>query len=415
MTAPPDVVIIGGGAIGVCSAYYLLERGFSVTVVERGEIGAACSYGNAGLIVPSHAIPLAAPGVWRQGVKWLLNTASPLYIKPRFNSDLARWLLLFLSACNPRRQPRAIDTLAELTHASRALFDELAAREGSAFGYTRHGSLALYLSSAALEKGAQEAYLLREHGVETQVLNAEEVRAVEPNILLSVVGGVRFLSDAHVTPHRFVQEIARAVEERGGVIQTNTEVRGFHKDGRRITGVVTSAGMLTSREIVLASGAWSPGVSRDLGAYLPIQPAKGYSITIDTPTNAPSLPLHFSEIKVVATPMGDMLRFAGTLELTGFDLSINQRRVDGIKRGVLRYLPLESNLDSGKVWRGLRPLSPDTLPILGRTQRYENLIFATGHGMFGISLAPITGYLVAQIAANSSPTCDITPLSPDRF
>src|SRR4029078_10730053 len=138
-------------------------------------------------------------------------------------------------------------------------------------------------------------------------------------------------------------------------------------------------------------GTWSSGIARDLDVYLPIQPAKGYSITIESPATAPSLPLHLSEMKVVVTPMGDKLRFAGTLELAGFDQSINQKRVDGIKQGVLRYLPSEPNLDAGKVWSGLRPLSPDTLPIVGRTHRCDNLILAAGHGMLGISLAPITG------------------------
>lgn len=415
MPTSSDVLILGGGAIGVCSAYYLLRRGYSVTLIDKGEVGAGSSYGNAGLIVPSHSIPLSAPGVWRQGLKWLLNPASPLYIKPRPDPDLLRWLLLFLRACDPRRLSRAIDTLAQLTHASRTLFGELAALDGAAFDYAERGGLALYLSAESLDKGAEEAHLLSDHGVEAQVLNADDVRRIEPNVLSSVVGGVYFPTDAHLTPHKFVEQMAQRVGAAGGVILTNMNVLGVQCHGRGVTSVNTSAGQFSAREIVLASGAWTPAIARDLGIFAPIQPAKGYSITVDRQPNSPSIPLHLSELKVVVTPMGDKLRFAGTLELAGFDTSINGRRVAAIKNGIRRYLPEHAAVDSAQAWYGLRPLTPDTLPLLGRHRRYDNLIVAAGHGMLGISLAPITGRLMAQIVAGSTPDYDLTLLSPNRF
>lgn len=411
----PDVLIIGGGAIGVCSAYYLLQHGFSVTLVEKGELGAGSSYGNAGLIVPSHSVPLAAPGVWRQGLKWLLDPASPLYIKPRLDADLMRWMLLFLRACDPKRLPPAVDMLAALTHASRDLFRQLANLDGAAFDYAERGGLALYLGAEALDRGAEEAHLLREHGVETQVLDAAGVRRIEPNVLPAVMGGVYFPTDAHLTPHTFVREMAQRVQASGGVILTNTDVTGFRREGRGVTVVSTASGILNARQIVLASGAWSPHVARDLGIWLPIQPAKGYSLTVDRPSNAPSVPLHLSELKVVVTPMGDKLRFAGTLELAGFDTTVNERRVEGIKRGIRQYLPHIVGVEGTKAWYGLRPLSPDTLPIIGRHKAYDNLIVAAGHGMLGISLAPVTGHLVAQIAVGQSPDFDLSLVSPNRF
>lgn len=415
MHTQPDVVIVGGGAVGLCCAYYLLELGFTVTLLEKGEVGTGSSYGNGGLIVPSHAVPLAAPGVWRQGLKWMFSPTSPLYIKPRPDPELLRWLLLFLSASDGRRLVPALTALAQLSHASRALFGQLAVLDGMSFGYAHKGGLALFRSEAALAKGAEEAHLLREHGVETRVLGAADVRAIEPALDPSVVGGVYFPPDAHVNPYEFVQQLARVVEARGGVILRNTAVTRFERDGDRITAVHTSAGKFEPREVVLASGAWSPSVARDLRLRLPIQPAKGYSITVDMPENAPVTPLHLSEIKVVVTPMGAKLRFAGTLELAGFDLTINQRRVEAIRRGIPNYLPLEIDHARAEVWSGLRPLTPDTLPIVGRTRRCKNLILATGHGMLGVSLAPVTGQLVAELAAGTAPSHDLTLLSPDRF
>jgi len=415
LSSQPDVVIAGGGAVGICCAYFLLEHGFSVTLVEKGEVGAGSSYGNAGLIVPSHAVPLSAPGVWKQGIKWMLDPASPLYIKPRLDMDLFRWLLLFLAATKPQRQPPAIRALSGLSHASRALFAGLSALDGMGFGFEHRGGLALYCHPEALEGGAEEAHLLREHGVGADVLDAEGVRRIEPNVLPSVIGGVYFPPDAHLIPHEFVQQLARRVQERGGVIQPHTEVTGFHTQGRRVTGVLTSNGTLTPREVVLASGAWSPAVARDLRLKLPIQPAKGYSLTVKATPDSPSVPLHLSELKVVVTPMGDKIRFAGTLELAGLDFTIQPRRLEGIKRGVGRYLPMQAEWPTAEIWRGLRPLTPDTLPIIGRTMRYDNLILATGHGMLGVSLAPVTGQLIAEVAAQQPPSHDLSLLSPDRF
>lgn len=399
----------------MCCAYYFLERGFSVTLIEKSDVGAGSSYGNGGLIVPSHAVPLAAPGVWRQGLKWMFSPTSPLYIKPRPDPALVRWLLRFLAASDRRRLAPAITALAQLSHASRALFEQLATLDGVSFGYQHKGGLALFRSEEALEKGAEEAHLLLEHGVETRVLGKAEVRTIEPVLDESVVGGVYFPPDAHVIPHEFVQQLARVVEARGGVIQRRTEVTRFELDGDRIVAVHTPAGKIAPREVVLASGAWSPKVALDLKLSLPVQPAKGYSITVEMPANAPATPLHLSEIKVVVTPMGKKVRFAGTLELAGFSLAINQRRVEAIKQGIPKYLPLEIDYEDAEVWSGLRPLTPDTLPIVGRTRRCKNLILATGHGMLGVSLAPITGQLVAELAAGAAPSHDLALLTPDRF
>jgi D-amino-acid dehydrogenase len=302
-----------------------------------------------------------------------------------------------------------------LSQASVKLFDALADHESWQFGYERRGGLYLYRTEGGLEKGVAEAELLGDYGIETQVLDAAGVRALAPSIQPTVIGGICYPEDAHLIPDRFVHSMARRVEERGVCVRTKTEVLSFEMAGRRIAGVVTTRGTFRPEQIALATGAWAPAVVREVGLRLPVQPAKGYSITFESPPDAPRIPLHLDECKVAVTPMGDMLRFGGTLELAGHDLSINQQRVAAIRRAAGEYLTGTENLQLIEVWRGLRPLTPDTLPIIGRSKAVENLVVAGGHGMLGVSLGPITGKLVAQIVAGEAPAIDLTLLGVERF
>lgn len=415
MSKQEDVLIIGGGVIGVCSAYYLSQQGRPVTLVEKGDICSGSSYGNAGLIVPSHAIPLAGPGVLRQGLRWLLDPESPLYVKPRPDPELARWLWQFRAACGEQQMHQTISVLMSLNQAGITLFEELAAIAGQDFGYERLGGLYLFNTQTGFDAGLEEVELLRGLGITPQVLDAEGVRQMVPNVQPSVVGGTYYPEDAHLIPDRLVHALARLAQDQGACLRTSTEVLGFETAGRRITAVGTTRGTFKPDQVVLAAGAWSPVLARSLGLNLPIQPAKGYSLTFKRPPVCPRVPLHLTERKVAVTPMGDMLRFGGTLELAGLDLSINQRRVAAIQQAAGEYLRGVAELELLEIWRGLRPLTPDTLPIIGRSRRFDNLIIATGHGMLGMSLGPITGKLVAQIAGDETPAVDLTPLRVDRF
>lgn len=411
-----DVLIVGGGVIGICIAYYLVEQGHSVTLVEKDDIAAGSSYGNAGLIVPSHVIPLAAPGVPRQGLKWMFDAESPLYIKPRPNLALMRWMWHFLVACRKAPMQHTISVLSELNRFGLGLHQELANIDGLDFGYEQKGGLYLYNTDNGFKKGVKGAHLLKEVGVQTQVLSdLDAVRSIEPQVSESIIGGVYYPDDTHLIPDRFVHQMAQLVESRGVCIKTNTEVLHMETSGNRLSTVITTKGDFKSDWVVLAAGAWSPIISRTLGFELPVQPAKGYSITVKRPTTSPSLPIYFGEQKVVATPMDDMLRFAGTLELAGHDLSINQRRVAAIRRASQEYLLGMNDLELIETWRGLRPLTPDTLPIIGATQRYPNLILATGHGMLGMSLAPVTGKLVAQIVVGEKSDKFVESFRMERF
>jgi D-amino-acid dehydrogenase len=410
-----DVLVIGGGFAGVCSAHYLARRGRKVAIVERGDVASGCSSGNAGLIVPSHSIPMAAPGVLAQGFKWMFDPDSPFYIKPRFSPALFSWLWKFRAACTEERARRSMDVLRDLHRASLALYDDLARLDGLAFGYSREGLLLLYRTGRGFEDGVKEGRLLGQAGIASTPLTPAEVTARVPHARPGLAGGILFPGDAHLDPAAFVRGLARRCEADGVQVHTGTELLGFETSGRKITSVQTTKGGFTADQFVLATGSWSPAVARGLGLRIPIQPAKGYSITVRRPESCPPLPLLLMEAKVAVTPLGDRMRLAGTLELAGLDLSINERRVEAIRRGAREYLDGLDAMESGDVWRGLRPCTPDGLPILGRSRSFENLILATGHAMIGVSLGPITGSLVAQIACGEKPDLDPAPLSPGRF
>ncbi len=410
-----SVIVIGGGVIGVCSAYYLARKGWSVTLVEKGDICAGSSYGNAGLVVPSHCIPLAAPGVFRKAIKWMREPESPFYIQPRLDPDLLVWLWKFRAACTERRVHQGMPVIRDLTYASLALFREFAAIEGFDFGYRQGGLLGVFRTEEGHAEAAREAQLLSQAGIPARVLDAAATLEVEPSLLPGIVGGVLFPDDAQLAPDAFVIGLARIVEKMGARILTSTEVLGFHISGRHIAGVETTRGDLAAEQIVLAAGAWSPLVVRDLGLTLPIQPAKGYSVTYRRPSDGPKIPLMLGEARVVVTPMAETIRFAGTLELAGFDLSITRRRVNAILRSAAKFVGGADGHSMLEIWRGLRPCTPDGLPIIGRSERFANLILATGHGMLGVSLGPVTGKLVAQLASGNEPMIDLNPLKPARF
>jgi len=410
-----EVLIVGGGIIGVCSAYFLARKGRQVTLVEQGDIGSGCSYGNAGLIVPSHSIPLAAPGVLSQGMKWLLDAESPFYIKPRLNSALISWLWQFRAYCKEEPMRKALPLLRDMQRESLALYDEIVKRERLTCDFEQSGNLALFKTQPGFRAGLHEARLLQEFGLLLEILDAAAVRDQEPAVHPDIAGGIYFQEDARLDPALFVQNLAQKSRDCGAKLDTKTRVLGFTVKGRRISEVKTTRGDYSPDQVVLAAGAWSPEVVRDLRLRLPIQPAKGYSITVNRPDKCPRTPLMLGEAKVGVTPLKSALRFAGTLELAGFDMTINQRRVNAIWRAAADYLAEPGEMEVIEIWRGLRPCTPDGLPLLGRSRIVDNLIVATGHAMLGVSLGPITGALVAQIVDGKPPTMDLSALKVERF
>jgi D-amino-acid dehydrogenase len=410
-----DTVVIGGGCIGVCSAYFLACKGKQVTVIDQGQVGAACSYGNAGMIAPSHIIPLAAPGVLMKGLKWMFDPESPFYIKPRLNLALFSWLSRFAMACRKAPMLRGMSLLRNLTQASLDLYEEFAFMDGLGFHFKHKGSLRIYKNPLSFEASVEELELLKAYGITSKVLGHAEVRQIEPNVHSSIVGGIYFPEDAHLNPSEFVRELASCEQNKGVSFLTSTEVLGFETSDGKVSKVRTTRGDFKPDQVVLAAGAWSPQLASALQLTLPIQPAKGYSITIKCCERDDSIPVWLSETRVIVTPMGGILRFAGTLELAGLDFSINQRRVRTIERAVREYLVGMDEYELLEIWGGLRPLTPDGLPIIGRSQIWKNLIIATGHGMQGLALGPITGKIVAQLVCEEKPTVDVGGLGEERF
>ena len=410
-----DVLVIGGGVIGVCCAYYLAMAGRDVTLVEKSEISSGCSYGNAGLVVPSYSIPLAAPGVIAEAIRYMLGKDSPFYIRPRFDSELIRWLWWFQRSSKEAIVRKAIPVLRDLIRASLSLYEQLSAIDGFDFGYQRNGLLVVARSRHGLEEMKKEADLLKEYGIDSKGLDPAEVHKLEPTLLPSLCGGILFPEDAQLLPAEFVRGLAGVVEGLGVKVKTSTEIEELEIHGRRISRVKTNKGNFQPDEVVLAAGAWSPALTRKLALNLPIQAGKGYSVTVEGQAESPQIPLSFREAKTLASPMNGKLRITGILELAGVDLSISQRRVNVILRAAGRYLAHFKGLRVHEVWSGLRPLTPDGLPVVGRPREFENLLLATGHGMLGMSLAPVTGQLIAQLVCGGTSSINLSCLSLDRF
>ena len=413
MNSKHDVAVIGGGVIGVCSAYYLAQKGLKVLLIEKGEIASGCSYGNGGLIVPSHAVPLASPGSLGNGLRWLFDAESPFYIKPRLDVGLFSWLIRFAWASRPEPMTRALPTLRDLLLASRALYEELS--QLASFGFEGNGSLQVFVSESGLEGGLEEAHLLEKFDIPTQELNAADACNLEPALLPSVIGGVYYPRDGHIDPFRFVNAMAEKATELGLEILTGTEVLAFEENRKNITTIKTSNGEFQPQKVVLAAGSWSPALARALRLNIPIQPAKGYSITFEKPAISPKISLLFGEAGAVVNPLGDRLRVAGTLELAGMDSSINERRVRAIRRGANLYLPGLEQARVLETWAGLRPCTPDGLPILSRSESFENLFIAAGHAMLGMSLGPISGKVISQLVNEEKTDVDLAPFRLNRF
>jgi len=415
MNSQYDVVIIGGGVIGVCSAYDLVQKGLSVLLIEKGEIASGCSYGNGGLIVPSHSVPLASPGALGDGLLTLLDPESPFYIKPRLNMELFNWLIRFVLASRRDVMLRSLPVLRDLLLSSAALYDELARTADFDFGYEGKGALWVCLSKERLEHEKKEINLFEKFNMPVQLMDQDEVHHLEPALLPNVIGGVYYPRDGHIDPARFVVGLAEKARGLGVQLWTKTEAMGFETSNSRITRIRTTRGELHPKQVILAAGAWSPDVARSLRLRIPIQAAKGYSVTLEKPDPSPKMPLLFGEARVVVNPLGDALRLAGTLEMAGMDLSFNRRRLDAIRKSSSAYLPGLTEANVIEIWRGLRPCTPDGLPIISRSKDFDNLIVAAGHAMLGMSLGPVTGRLVSQLVCNERTEFDLNPMRMERF
>lgn len=413
-----SVTIVGGGVIGLCTAWFLRRQGIQVTILERGAPDHdSCSLGNAGMVVPSHFVPLAAPGMVEMGLKMMRDPESPFALRPRLSRDLLEWGWHFMRACNAKQVSRVAPLLRDLNLQSRACYEQFSAEFGESFGLQKRGLLMLCKHEETLRAEAHLAEEATRLGLKAAVLNPSQLASLDPSIQMEVAGGVWFAQDCHLNPQLFVKRLTQALEAEGVRFVWGAEVKGWKKKWGSVKTAQTTQGDFSADQFVVAGGAWSPSLLRPLGIRLLLQGGKGYSMSLPNPPQKPEICAILTEARVAVTPMGETLRFAGTMEIAGTDLSVNEARVNGIRKSIPTYYPAfkPEDFKGVPVWSGLRPCSPDGLPYIGYTKRYNNLILATGHAMMGVSLAPITGRLVSELILEGSTSLDLSLLSPDRF
>lgn len=411
------VAVVGAGVIGLCSAYHLVCEGHRVVVFEKDtRCRATTSYGNAGMIVPSHFVPLSAPGVVSQALRWMGDPTSPFYLKPRPSLELAAWGYRFWRSATTTQVRRVAPLLVELNLASRAAYEQLADELPDDFGLTRRGLLML----SASEHGHQEELAQAEEavklGLDVEALDRAALEKLEPEVRFDVAGAVLYRSDAHLDPGRFMAALQAELERAGAEFRWGSEPTAIRRERGAVAGLSGPGLDEEFDAVVLAGGSWSAPLARTAGVRLLLQPGKGYSLTAEAGEQRLRTPAILSEARVAVTPLGERLRIGGTMELAGFDDSQAERRVSGIIAAVGRYLP-ELDLapfEGAQRWHGFRPCSPDGLPYLGNVERCPGLVIATGHAMMGMSLAPVTGRLVADLVAQRRPAIQIAALSPER-
>ncbi|MEJ7560587.1 MAG: FAD-dependent oxidoreductase [Pedobacter sp.] len=412
-----DILIIGAGIVGLSSAYYLRKQGHQVVILDKSDLSDNCSFGNAGMIVPSHFVPLAAPGMIKQGIRWMLNSKSPFYVKPSINKELIGWGLKFLKYANDEHVASSAEPLRDLALLSKKLYQDLAKEPGFDFGLTNNGILAFYKTEKAAEEEAHLAARGRELGLDMVVLNPAECSALQPELELDVLGAVHYKCDAHLYPKKLMEALMGFLEKDGVKIYRNHEVTEIERAGRKVISVTAGKQKWQADHYVLAAGSYSPALAGLANLKVSIMPGKGYSFMEEEPAQRMTIPALLCEARVAITPMNGQIRYGGTMELAKMNSKINMNRVKGIVESIPKYfknlnpkLPLMD-----KIWYGFRPASPDGLPYIGRSLEFDNFLIATGHGMMGLGLGPATGLLISQIIDESKMEIDIKAFSPSRF
>ncbi|MBK8783471.1 MAG: FAD-dependent oxidoreductase [Anaerolineales bacterium] len=416
MTKKHDVLIIGGGPVGLSCAYYLLKSGRKVTILDAKEIGKGSGSGNAGHIVPSHIIPLAAPGVVTSALKWMLDPAhSPFGMKVSLNPNYISWLLKFVLACSEANVQKSIKPLNDLGQLSAKNFAQIVAEEKFDCSYQEKGLLFLYKTEKAFHDGQHEGEFMQKHGIPVSVYDKMKIHEVEPAALDDIIGGVHFTGDAHLNPAVFLKLLSDRVRAMGAEMLENTTVTGFESAGGKVRVVKTSAGEFEAEHVILAAGALTPSVAKDLKLNIPIQPARGYSLTMSATKTMPSHALILGERRIAVSPVDGLLRFTGRLEVGNYSMEPDPVWLQRIENSAREYLRLDEKLDVKETWAGLRPTTPDGMPIIGKSPKHDNLFLATGHAMLGLSLGPGTGQVVAEMLNGQEPTVSLSPMRLERF
>jgi D-amino-acid dehydrogenase len=410
-------VVIGGGIIGLSSAYYLQKSGWDVTVLDKTDLSDSCSYGNLGMIVPSHFVPLAAPGMISQGFRWMLNSKSPFYVKPALSPNLISWGLKFIKSATLRNVENAASFLLNLNLYSKRLYEEWQKEPGFDFALENKGILMYYKTEKVAEEEVHLAEKARSMGLDAVPLNKEEVQALEPETELDILGAVHYRCDSHLYPNKLIPQLIKHLGSAGVNIQGSNAVKQIVTEKGTIKKVVAERGEYEADVVVMAGGSWLPQLAKMAQLPIPLMPGKGYSFTYDQPQKKLNVPAILCEARVAITPMNGHMRYGGTMEIAPVNNKINLNRVEGIVESIPKYFPgIKLEVPQEKdIWFGFRPCSPDGLPYIGRTTKLNNLIIAGGHAMMGLSLGPATGKVVADLANGQKPEVEISAFDPERF
>jgi len=410
-----NILIIGGGIIGLSSAYYLQKEGHQVTVVDQSNLDSGASYVNAGYLSPSHLIPLSAPGVMKKGLKWMFNPASPLYIKPRLDPDFLKWSWAFNKSCNQNHVEKAAPVIRDISVLSQELMTDIKRGNGFTFHYDKKGLFMLCQTEKMLEEEVKIAEYAKELGLVAKEVNQDEIKQMEPNAKINAIGAAYFECDHHSTPHEFMTELKTHLTNAGVKIFSNEKVEDIKIKSDKIDSVKTNKQVFNVDEVVMAAGSWSGILAKKLGIKLLLQAGKGYRINTEKATGI-TIPAILAEAKSAVTPMNGFTRFAGTMEIAGINHDINKVRVDAIAKAATQYYPdiKITQIEKDNAACGLRPVSPDGLPYIGRSQKCNNLTIAAGHAMMGWSMSTATGKLVSEIISEQKPSLELAPFNPDR-
>ncbi|AUC82536.1 FAD-binding oxidoreductase [Lacinutrix sp. Bg11-31] len=410
-----SIIIIGGGIIGLSCAYYLQKQGCNITIIDKSEGKTGASHINAGYITPSHFIPLATPGMITKGIKWMFDSTSPFYVKPRLDLDFLKWSLAFKKSATTKKVEQAIPVIKDVNLLSRELYEDIKSSRDFNFHYERKGLLMCYKTNEVEDEEWKVGLRGIKEGLNVKLLSAKDVKTIEPNANLDIKGAVYYNSDAHMTPNSFMVEMQTYLKFKGVTFFTKEEVVDLKFNKKTITKVITNKQELEADEVVLAAGSWSPLITKKLNLKIPIQAGKGYSINTKSNTKI-TIPAILCEAKVAVTPMDGFTRFAGTMEIGGINSNINPTRVNAIAKAASHYYSGITLTDKEKAEAscGLRPCSPDGLPYIGKSSKCNNLTIATGHAMMGWSLGPATGKLVSEIISDRKTSLNLHPFHPDR-
>ncbi len=410
-------VVVGGGIIGLCSAYYLQKSGWQVTVIERDDLTDNCSFGNAGMIVPSHFTPLASPGIISQGIKWMFDSKSPFYVKPALSWSLTKWGITFIRHANKRHVERSATYLRDLSLLSSDLYRELALQPGFDFALEQKGILMYYKTEKSGEEEIHLSEKARILGLDAEPLLKRQVQALEPQTELDVLGAVHYHCDGHLYPNNLMKQLITCIKDNGGEIKTNAAITRMETAQGKIKSVHTISEHFAADVFVITGGSWLPELSRMAGVHIPLMPGKGYSITKKSPSIRLNIPAILTEARVAITPMNGYMRIGGTMEIAAVNNTIHLNRVRGIVESIPAYFPgMRPELpDTKEIWYGFRPCSPDGLPYIGFNKKIKNMLIAGGHSMMGLGLGPATGKLVAELAGGVPLSVKLDAFNPDRF